>query len=370
MKLNIVHSNGVTRSPIAYLFQDLIAGILPKFFLLLCITLGVGSECSVFAQKGNISWTLETENAAWRPRDSQGEFVFRNQLWIMGGWFTARDPNPRDVWKSADGKNWTRVIEQAPWEYSDLPGSVVFKNRMWMLGGRKVPGTDCSNEVWATQDGVKWELVNPSAPWRKRLGAAAVVFKNRIWIMGGTDDFYQNNDSTLMNDVWSSADGMHWKLETNEAPWSKRVHFQAVVFKGKIWVMAGGMRAPTAQTKNDVWCSEDGVNWQLVTESAPWRPRLWYSTVVYRNRMWVLGGWTSEKDGNCGDVWYSEDGKNWTEFKSAISWSKRHEHAAFVFQDKIWVAGGATGDRHELDSQVWSLEIPKNWFKKTIRAPK
>lgn len=86
--------------------------------------------------------------------------------------------------------------------------------------------------------------------------------------------------------------------------------------------------------------------------------------------MWVLGGWTSEKDGNCGDVWYSEDGKNWTEFKSAISWSKRHEHAAFVFQDKIWVAGGATGDRHELDSQVWSLEIPKNWFKKTIRAPK
>ena len=310
------------------------------------------------------NWKLETANAGWQPRDSQGEFVFRNQLWIMGGWFTARDPNPRDVWTSADGKTWTQVQPQAPWEYSDLPGSLVFKNRMWMLGGRKVPGTDCSNEVWSTKNGKDWKLVNPAASWPKRLGAGAVVFKNRMWMLGGTSDFYQNNDSTLMNDVWSSADGIQWRLETAAAPWPKRAHFQAVVFDGKIWVMGGGMRAPKAEARNDVWCSSDGIHWELVTENAPWRPRLWFSAVVYRDHLWVLGGWTSEKDGNCGDVWYSRDGKNWTELPSDNIWTKRHEHAAFVFQDKIWVAGGATGDRHELDNQVWSLFVPEKGLKK------
>ena len=323
---------------------------------------GILTSSVCLAQQEKLNWKQETTQAQWQARDSQGEFVYKDHLWVMGGWFTAKDPNPRDVWKSPDGKNWTCVTEVAPWEYSDLPGSLVFKKQMWMLGGRKVPGTACSNEVWSTKDGADWRLVNASAPWRKRLGASSVVFKNRMWIMGGTENFYQNNDSTLMNDVWSSADGVNWRLETDNAPWSKRAHGQAVVFDGKIWMMGGGHRAPKAIPTNDVWCSSDGVNWEQVTGSAPWRPRLWFSTLVYRDRMWVIGGWSSEKEGNCSDVWYSKDGKNWTELKSDVIWSKRHEHAAFVFRDKIWVAGGATGDNHLLDSQVWSLNIPKNWF--------
>ncbi len=91
--------------------------------------------------------------------------------------------------------------------------------------------------------------------------------------------------------------------------------------------------------KNDVWCSPDGVNWPQVIDAAPWPPRMWFSLVVYRNHMWVLGGWDRE-DGNFGDVWYSKDGAHWTELKSDTIWTKRHEHSAYVFQDKIWVADG------------------------------
>lgn len=243
-----------------------------------------------YAQEGKFDWKQETPKAAWQARDSQGEFVFNDHLWIMGGWFTPREPNPRDVWKSADGRNWTRVLETAPWEYSDLPASLVFKNRMWMIGGRKLPGTACSNQVWSSADGANWKLENASAPWRARLGASFVVFKNRMWIMGGTEDFYRNNGNTLMNDVWSSADGVNWRLETAGAPWSKRAHGQAIVFANKIWVMGGGHRAPEAIPTNDVWSSSDGINWELVTGSAAWMPRLWFSAVVYRDHMWVIGG--------------------------------------------------------------------------------
>lgn len=82
-------------------------------------------------------------------------------------------------------------------------------------------------------------------------------------------------------------------------------------------------------------------------------PRLWFSSIVYRNRMWVLGGWSPETY-NFGDVWYTKDGKAWSEFKSDVQWSKRHELSAFVFHDKIWVAGGAAEPDYKLNSEVWS----------------
>ena len=316
--------------------------------------------CPAAYPQKRINWTQETSRAAWQARDSQGEFVYDGHLWIMGGWFTPQLPNPRDVWKSPDGKNWTRVSEEAPWEHSDLPASLVFNNKMWMMGGRKLPGSACSNAVWSSANGRDWTLETPAAGWSPRLAPGFIVFKNRMWILGGTSDFYQNNEQTLMNDVWSSEDGKKWKLELENAPWSKRTHGQAIVFDGKIWVMGGGQRAPKAIATNDVWCSEDGVNWTLVTPSAAWKPRLWFSAVVYRDRMWVLGGW-SEEAGNFGDVWHSKDGVNWTELTSGHIWSKRHEHAAFVFRDKIWVAGGAAEPNYQLDSEVWSLQLPTNW---------
>lgn len=111
---------------------------------------------------------------------------------------------------------------------------------------------------------------------------------------------------------------------------------------------------------NDVWCSKDGVNWSQVTDSADWEPRIWFSSVVYRDHIWIIGG-LSEKRNNLGDVWFSRDGKNWTELKSGTIWSPRHEHSAIIFKDKIWVAGGATEPLFQLNNELWSLSIPGKW---------
>ncbi len=303
-------------------------------------------------------WVCVTEAAGWQPRDSQGEFVYRDHMWVLGGWFTPHTPNPRDVWKSPDGKSWTRTVEEAPWDHGDLPASMVFQDKMWLMGGRILPGTVVSNRVWSSIDGAQWTLETDAAGWCPRVSPSFVVFKDRMWVMGGVEDFYQNNDETLKNDVWSTADGKAWHLEVDHAPWSKRAHAQAVVFDDRIWIMGGGHWKPDTIPLNDVWCSENGVNWTLVTDAAPWTERMWFSLVVYRDRMWILGGWNRE-DGNFDDVWYSADGENWTELESSVIWKKRHEHSAYVFQDRIWVAGGHA---EPLNSEVWSLEIPDAWF--------
>jgi hypothetical protein len=103
-----------------------------------------------------------------------------------------------------------------------------------------------------------------------------------------------------------------------------------------------------------LYLSPDGVHWTQIATRAPWAPRLWFATAVYRDRMWVLGGWSKEH-GNFGDVWFTEDGAHWTELKSNVIWKSRHAHAAYVFHDKLWVAGGHADP---LNSEVWTLEIP------------
>ncbi len=302
-------------------------------------------------------WVCVTEKAAWQARDSQGEMVWDGHMWIFGGWFTPQTPNPRDVWKSSDGVNWTRTVEVAPWEHGDLPATMPFRDRIWLMGGRKLPGAENTNTVWSSPDGAEWVLETDDPGWCPRVSPSFVVFRDRMWIMGGTENFYQDDDTTLKNDVWSTADGRNWRCEIEHAAWPKRTHAQAVVFQNKIWIMGGGAWQPETIPLNDVWCSEDGVNWTQVTAGAPWKKRMWFSLVVYRDHMWVLGGW-SRKDGDFGDVWYSKDGANWTELKSDVIWTNRHEHSAYVFKDRIWLAGGHA---RPLNSEVWSLELPPDW---------
>ncbi len=332
-------------------------------------------------------WIKVTNNAGWRPRDSQGELVYKDRLWILGGWFSNEESCPSDVWSSSDGKRWKLVTETAQWKHGDLPMTLVFEDKMWFMGGwynGMLPDHSASSEVWMSSDGIRWQQATQSAEWTPRLAAGAVVFKGKMWILGGLENYRRwltanpKSENDLKNDVWSSADGKKWQLTTNKAGWSPRAFHRAVVFEGRIWVFGGC--GPERKLLNDVWCSEDGVKWSRVTPAAPWGPRKWFSSIVYRNRVWVLGGFhtstspTADRHLNFSDVWYSKDGENWNQMKSEPIWSARHAHSTLVFEDKIWVVGGkrdvlnlkapTANIEHDkaLVSEVWSLHIPENWF--------
>ena len=311
-----------------------------------------------------IKWVQESSTAGWKARDSQGEVVYKGSMWILGGWHDSYQAPPRDVWRSKDGKRWEKMLDNAPWLHSDLPMSVVFKNRMWMMGGwynGRLEGRSASNGVWSSQNGKEWKLITKNAGWTPRCAAAIVVFKNKIWILGGTTAYYYGGKKSLLNDVWYSGDGKDWKQATADAGWAPRAYHQAVVLNDRIYIMGGGNYDPEYWGYNDVWSSADGIHWRQETSRAEWHERLWFSSVVYRNCMWVVGGWSGNPSKNWDDIWYSTDGKHWTELKSeGVKWKERHEHSAFVFQDKIWIAGGMSPP---LLNDVWSLKLPKNWVK-------
>lgn len=307
-------------------------------------------------------WVRVTEDAGWQPRDSQGELVFRDRLWIFGGWFNSYEAPPRDVWSSPDGANWSRVTESAPWKHSDLPMTVVHDDKMWLMGGwynGRLPGHSAGNSVWSSVDGIEWKQETDKAGWTPRLASALVTFRGRMFLLGGTENYYFGDASSLKNDVWSSENGIDWKLETAAAPWAPRAYHQAAVLNDRLYVFGGGNYVPEYVAFNDVWSTADGVNWRQETEAAPWHSRLWFSSVVYRDHIWVLGGWSNNPSQNWGDVWYSRDGTDWKQLETPHCWKERHEHSAFVFQDRIWVAGGHA---RPLSSEVWSLQLPDDWL--------
>lgn len=307
------------------------------------------------------NWVKQTDHAGWQPRDSQGELVYKNKMWIFGGWFNSFEAPPRDVWSSPDGKDWTLVQKTAPWKHSDLSMSISFNDKMWFMGGwynGRLKGHSASNQVWFSTDGIDWEQATANAGWSPRIAAAIVEFRGKIWILGGTENYYFGDDESLKNDVWSSSDGKHWEQITAHAEWSPRGYHQAVVLNDKIYVFGGGNYVPNYHALNDVWSSEDGAHWKKISD-APWHPRLWFPATAYRDRMWVLGGWSNNPPKNWNDVWYSSDGTIWHELKSDRIWKARHEHSAFVLNEKLWIVGGHA---NPLSNEVWSLQLPKAWL--------
>ena len=90
---------------------------------------------------------------------------------------------------------------------------------------------------------LNWEEISSFALWEGRDSQAVVVYKNKIWLMGGVNGATRiispgnvdYGNAPHFNDVWSSEDGTSWRLISNKAPWGKRRSMQVVDFKGKMF---------------------------------------------------------------------------------------------------------------------------------------
>jgi hypothetical protein len=152
---------------------------------------------------------------------------------------------------------------------------------------------------------------------------------------------------------------MDWILATDSVGWSGRYLHTSVVFDNKIWVI-GGLDFGFNR-KNDVWYSSDGINWTCATANAGWSARSGHASVVFDNKIWVIGGYSDWYPRN--DIWYSSDGINWTCTTANAAWSVRSCHTSFVFDNKMWVIGGSPDT-----NDVWYSSDGINWTCATANA--
>lgn len=327
-------------------------------------------------------WSKVAEKADFPARDGAGALVYKDKMWLIGGWNPAdKKTNPihsncnNEVWNSSDGKTWLLVKPNthldnsfdptSDWEARHTAGYVVYQDKMWIVGGDPLLG-HYQYDVWNSDDGKTWNWVNQGkdVPWGPRVLHYTVVFKDKIWVMGGqTTPQFASEEHHFYADIWNSSDGINWtEVKPKGACWSPRGMIGgSVVFKDRIWLLSGGIYEtpdnPQWSYFREVWSSEDGIHWECQTDSPPWLPRHYHDTAVFDEKMWILEGCIpSNPEGpwdthgrNTNDVWYSADGINWHELPDT-PWRPRHAASVFVYKDALWMVAG-----NHMQCDVWKL---------------
>ena len=328
-----------------------------------------GSRSAGPAGAPEYRWVEVTANAAYAARDGAGALVFDDRMWLLGGWHPRDKENfPRvcnnEVWSSLDGATWSlekpnTFLDDSfdparDWEGRHTAGYVVHEDKMWIIGGDANQG-HYQNDVWSSRDGKRWSWVNEGndPPWAPRALHYTLAFAGKIWVMGGqTLPQFAPAEQRYYDDIWTSADGVTWeRVIPTGTSWKHRgMVGGSVVFQDRMWILGGGVYDtpdnPTRTFYGDVWSSGDGMNWQRHLETAPWEARQYHETAVFDNRMWILEGWQQT---NRNDVWYSANGTHWQELPDT-PWTPRHAASVFVFDDALWIVAG-----NNMEKDVWKL---------------
>jgi hypothetical protein len=344
------------------------------------------------------AWTKVYDGPGWAGRAGLQAVELRNRIYIMGG----RTPDPNqfnpfgsilwdDVWESGDlGATWTPVAEgpvanpadpDEIWAARGYFQAVTKGGAMFVLGGQDftvvpndpancsplpalcppfVPASNFFNDVWSSADGSTWLQLVEHAPWEGRAGLSAIVFKGWIYLLGGgkgDDVAIGGQGRVLFNDVWRSRDGAIWELVTDTAPWPARAGAAVVEKNGYLYLLGGedgflcdfNMGLLECPYFNDVWRSQDGATWELVTSAAGWSARPGHQCQVLQDTIVCFGGFgfpigSPFVPAHPADVWISRDGANWEKISDSPWNADGSEDVKYDF-DSLVVAGGPGGMR-------------------------
>jgi hypothetical protein len=321
-----------------------------------------GYSNNVWQTTNGVDWTALSSGAQFSPRATHG-VSFNGQLWIVGGaTANSNETNSGDsneIWRSANGIDWTRVTPTGPiFSPRDGHGVVVFKDKLWVIGGwNNSTGAGGTEEfladVWSSSDGVAWTRVTASTGFEPRVAHDVVVFQDKLWVTGGRLSIGGDG-----NDVWSSPDGVTWAGVGNPGTtFTARRSHRVVAFNGELWLTGGGNTLGTSE----VWRSADGGSWTQLNVTTPFPARMEHAMEVFNNRMYVMGGFSNENY-NTGtryqDVWSSADGITWTQETAAAGFGPRWHPASMVHGGEMWVVGGFS---LSFFNDVWRSSDGKNW---------
>lgn len=182
-----------------------------------------------------------------------------------------------------------------------------------------------------------------------------------FWNVVATDAKENSTSSELFN---FSTEYIAVNLLTQDAAFSKRNFSTTIVFKDRIWLIGGQDQSDTILS--DIWSSSDGENWTLETNAAPFGAIKAHSIVVFNEKMWLYSGSNGVILNN--KIWSSVDGTNWVEETNDSMWNRvpfygQNATTLFVFDEKIWRFASYDGSTGDLTTEryIWNSSDGKNW---------
>jgi len=257
-----------------------------------------GKVCNeVWESIDGYNWR-QLPNAPWAGRHGMGCVVHNGKIYIVGGDFF------RDVWSTADCINWVCENENLPFEGRYTPNLASLNGNLIFYAGIKYIEANCPapsscmaigfNDIWSSKDGRNWKKI-ATAPWKPRgLIHNSVVYRNKIYLIGGglkqSHPFYPVGETFFENaDVWSSLDGINWKLETTNFGISPRTHFSVLSAFDLIWISDGSIHTQE-NVSNDLFFSKDGIVYTRVKTPDDMPKRHASSFIDFNNELIILGG--------------------------------------------------------------------------------
>jgi len=152
-----------------------------------------------------------------------------------------------------------------------------------------------------------WTLESEKVPDRMQT-SPAVCFRSRLWLVGGSTA----DTDICSNEIWCYNAG-EWTRQ-QQVPWNARMGHACVVFKKKLWVLGG--YDGTGQSLNEVWAADlNGEQLDWTSYKATWQPRCMFAATAFNDRIWIYGGVNQPFGQPFENVWNSGDGANWQEYE-------------------------------------------------------
>lgn len=302
----------------------------------------------VWRSADGTSWEMVIEKAPWNGRRGHEVVVFDDgsgeALYLIGGFMVDETTGYRqyanDVWRSTNGSNWLQIKETVfppvdslfDW-YPRMEHSCVVKevdgiDFIYLVAGRSMQdsidgrfATIYHNDVWRSADGIDWErLANNNFGIRGDQAFTINPETGRMYMQGGTHGYvftpenYGTHPTEDWHYLWHSDDGINWQAVNDTATWDQgllwRSSHHIIHYDNSLWSLPG----KTVSNEHylfaksqyyPIWRLHDNGEYEVDSYGAAFDPRHGYACVIHNNKVWILGGFTSNSAQD-NDVWVGE----------------------------------------------------------------
>lgn len=318
----------------------------------------------IWYSKDGVVWDILTRFAPFGARTNLSAIEFKDSLWILGGSFvhnTCEVCSGSEIWSTNDLENWEIKVSEAPFGNLYSQELIEHKNELWLFATHD---ENTKNSVWRSTDGISWESIADVLPFDARSSVSFYSWKGKLWLAGG-----YGSDYNYFSDVWSSEDGVEWVKTGNFEEFGGR-YKSTVIANEKEVLLISGYQQKSANLKQ-ILSTEDGVNWKLKWGSEYLPDRFAHTVDRFKDKFWVIGGRIrySEDGVELRDVYSSEDGRKWDRVVSNAPFGSRIGHASVVYKDRIWIFGGYFSSGPYNGGDVWSSKDGVDWNVDSVKAP-
>jgi hypothetical protein len=209
------------------------------------------------------------------------------------------------VWSSPDGKVWRLAPNVADFALSGMAGAATDGSRIVVVGFRNTESTaypgsaEPHRAVWTSADGASWRGQFENVP-----RFSSVMFSD--------DRFWATANSDAGPEIWSTPDGLSWKLEAGP-PILGPGTASAIRITPAGLVTFGSAEAPPAAdgsyTSDAVtWINDGKAGWRRAPDQAALRQTRIADVSSLDGHLFAVG--TNDLAGG-GLAWESDDGLTW-----------------------------------------------------------